>query len=113
MGEPDLFSRNAHPRPDVKVVHATVIDVYDRLAGSSYRLVKVLPVRQDIRGTMGVEWHRSHVWVRLCIAFRSSLNGSSSAGTCIAIGSLSESGLPSRIVSFFLFHTSELNSVIF
>src|SRR5215218_243913 len=52
--------------------------------------------------------------VRLCIALRSCSNCSSSRGTGMSIGSLSESGFPVsfEIVSFFLFHTVELKSII-
>src|SRR5215217_6219686 len=52
--------------------------------------------------------------VRLCIALRSCSNCFSSGGTGMSIGSLSESGFPVsfEIVSFFLFHTIELKSII-
>src|SRR5215208_3751187 len=52
--------------------------------------------------------------IRLCIVFRSCSNCSSSGGTEMSIGSLSESGFPVsfEIVSFFLFHTIELKSII-
>src|SRR3712207_7671463 len=52
--------------------------------------------------------------VRLCIDLRSCPNCSSSGGTGISIGSLSDSGFPVsfEIVSFFLFHIVELNSIM-
>jgi len=59
-----------------------------------------------------------YVWdddiCKLCISIRSLLNCLNSSGTFILIGSLNESGLPvfSEIVSFFLFQTVELNSVM-
>jgi hypothetical protein len=57
---------------------------------------------------------RFHV-LKLCIIQRSFLNASNSIGTVISIESFNESGFPVSLemVCFFLFHTRELNSVIY
>src|SRR5688572_9077379 len=107
--KPDLFASYAHPVPDVKVVHAAVLDVNYYLVLSRDWIWKILILQNVQRPVLG---KRDCLHTRLCISFRSFAKCASSAGTGMLIGSLSERGLPSFIVSFFLFQTIELKSVI-
>src|SRR5437867_1462949 len=105
----DLFDGNANPCPYVKMVYSAVFDVNNNLT-IDCNWIRDFAILQNIYRPMLKKWDGLHTIV--CISFRSLPNCASSDGTVTLVGSFSESGLPSLIVSFFLFQTIELKSII-